>query len=53
MNMFLGACQEHGDKIPLEFISKKELDIFCDALDNGDIHTACEVCKVHDFYSAV
>ena len=42
-NMFLGACREHGHRVPLEFVSEKELDIFCDALDNGDIHAACEV----------
>lgn len=48
-NMLLGACREHGNKVPLEFISEKELDIFCDALDNGDIHAACEVCIIHDF----
>ena len=48
-NMFLGACQEHGDKVPLEFISEKELDLFCGALDNGDIHAACEVCTIHEF----
>jgi len=41
--MFLGVCREHGHRVPLEFISEKELDIFCDALDNGDIHAACEV----------
>jgi hypothetical protein len=46
-NMFLGACREHGDKVPLEFISEKELDIFCDALDSGDIHAACEVCTMY------
>jgi hypothetical protein len=50
-NMFLGACREHGDKVPLEFISEKELEIFCDALDNGDIHAACEVCIVHKFWN--
>ena len=43
-NMFLSACQEHGHRVPLEFISEKELDIFCDALDNGNIHATCEVC---------
>lgn len=42
-NMFIGACREHGGRVPLEFISEKELDIFCDALDNGTIHAACEV----------
>jgi len=39
-NMFLGACQEHGHRVLLEFISEKELDIFCDAFDNSDIHAA-------------
>lgn len=47
--MFLGACQEHGDKVPLEFISEKELDLFCDALDNSDIHPTCEVHIIHEF----
>ena len=42
-NMFLGACREHGHRVPLKFISKKKLNIFCDSLDNGDIHAACEV----------
>ncbi|KDR76610.1 hypothetical protein GALMADRAFT_139524 [Galerina marginata CBS 339.88] len=41
-NMFIGVCREHGGRVPLEFISEKELDIFCDALDNGTIHAACE-----------
>ena len=42
-NMFIGVCREHGGRVPLEFISEKELDIFCDALDKGTIHAACEV----------
>ena len=42
-NMFLGACREHSHKVPLEFVSEKELEIFCNALDKGEIHAACEV----------
>ena len=44
-NMFLGACQEHRDshKVPLEFVSEKELEIFCNVLDRGKIHVAYEV----------
>ena len=40
---FLGACREHSHKVPLEFVSEKELEIFCNALDRGEIHAACEV----------
>jgi hypothetical protein len=42
-NMFMGSCREHNHKVPLEFSTEKELNIFCDALDNGDIHLASEV----------
>jgi hypothetical protein len=41
--MFMGSCREHNHKVPLEFSSERELDLFCDALDNGDIHLASEV----------
>jgi hypothetical protein len=43
-NMFLGACREHSAAVPLEFCSEKELGMFCDALDSGEIHLASEVC---------
>ena len=46
-NMFIGICREHGGRVPLEFISEKELDIFCNALDEGTIHAACEVSNLN------
>jgi hypothetical protein len=42
-NMFFGACHEHSTTIPLEFSTKKELDLFCDSLDSGDVHLASKV----------
>ncbi|KAG6825438.1 hypothetical protein H0H87_009585 [Tephrocybe sp. NHM501043] len=42
-DMFFGVCREHANHVPLEFSSKRELDLFCDALDSGEIHFASEV----------
>ena len=52
-NMFMGSCREHNIKVPLEFDSEKELDIFCDALDKGDMHLASEVHVLNLFIGAV
>ena len=51
-NMFMGSCQEHNSKIPLEFDSEKELDIFCDVLNKGNIHLASEVCSASVSHTA-
>jgi hypothetical protein len=42
-NQFVGTCQEHSDKVPLEFNSERELDLFCNAIEDGQIHLASEV----------
>jgi hypothetical protein len=42
-NQFVGTCREHGDKVPLEFNSERELDLFCNAIEDGQIHLASEV----------
>jgi len=42
-NKFQGTCREHNHKIPLDFMSEKELDLLCDALEKDDVHLATEV----------
>ena len=42
-NMFMGICREHGHEIPLEFCNEADLDLLCDALDQGRVHLASEV----------
>jgi hypothetical protein len=40
---FQGTCQEHNHRIPLTFTSERELDLLCDALQDGQVHMASEV----------
>ncbi len=42
-NKFQGTCREHSYKIPLKFMSERELDLLCEALKKDDIHLATEV----------
>lgn len=35
---FQGTCREHNQKLPLTFTSKHELDLLCDALQDGQVH---------------
>jgi hypothetical protein len=44
--MFVGICRKHGHRVPLKFISEKELDILCNALNNDDIHAASEASVI-------
>ncbi|KAH8992268.1 hypothetical protein EDB86DRAFT_2806293 [Lactarius hatsudake] len=41
-NKFQGTCHEHNHRIPLDFTSKRELDILCEAIGNDEIHLATE-----------
>ena len=40
---FQGTCREHNHKLPLTFTSERELDLLCDALQDGQVHMASEV----------
>jgi hypothetical protein len=42
-NKFQGICREHNNKIPLDFVSERELDLLCEALEKDDVHLATEV----------
>jgi hypothetical protein len=42
-NKFQGTCREHNNKIPLDFVSERELDLLCEALEKDDVHLATEV----------
>ena len=42
---FQGTCREHNQKLPLTFTSERELDLLCDALQNGNVHLAIEACR--------
>jgi hypothetical protein len=46
-NKFQGTCREHNHRIPLDFTSKRELDILCEAIDNDNVHLATEVWLSH------
>ncbi|KAH9041867.1 hypothetical protein EDB83DRAFT_2524007 [Lactarius deliciosus] len=41
-NKFQGMCREHNQQIPLDFTSKRELDILCGAIENDEVHLASE-----------
>jgi hypothetical protein len=41
---FQGTCREHNQKLPLTFTSEHELNLLCDALRDGQVHLASEVC---------
>jgi hypothetical protein len=43
-NKFQGMCREHNSKIPLEFMSERELELLCEALEKNQVHLASEVC---------
>jgi len=43
VNKFQGICQEHNHKIPLNFMSKKELDLLCNTLEKDNVHLATKV----------
>ncbi|KAJ6476636.1 hypothetical protein DFH09DRAFT_1253487 [Mycena vulgaris] len=45
-NMFLGACRECSHKVSLELTTAADLEIFFNALDDGDIHLASEATVV-------
>lgn len=49
-NRFQGTCREHNPKIPLDFVSERELDFLCDALEKSDVHLATEVCGPCEYY---
>lgn len=42
-NKFQGICREHNSKVPLDFVSERELDLLCEALEKDDVHLATEV----------
>lgn len=42
-NKFQGTCREHNNRIPLDFVSEKELDLLCEALKKDEVHLATEV----------
>ena len=42
---FQGTCREHNQKLLLTFTSERELDLLCDALQNGNVHLAIEACR--------
>ncbi|KAF8274383.1 hypothetical protein EI94DRAFT_1768655 [Lactarius quietus] len=42
-NNFQGTCREHNHKIPLDFMSERELNILCEAMQNDEVHLATEV----------
>ncbi|KAJ7498368.1 hypothetical protein B0H11DRAFT_1909401 [Mycena galericulata] len=41
-NMILGACRECSHKVSLELNTADDLEVFFNALDDGEIHLACE-----------
>jgi hypothetical protein len=43
---FQGTCREHNHKLPLTFTSERELDLLCDALQDGEVHMASEVRRL-------
>jgi hypothetical protein len=44
-NKILGVCRECCHKVSLELNTQADLEVFFRALDDGDIHLACEVCN--------
>jgi hypothetical protein len=49
-NNFQGTCHEHNHRIPLDFMSERELDILCKAIQNDKVHLALEVCQSNAIY---
>ncbi|KAI9511488.1 hypothetical protein F5148DRAFT_968145, partial [Russula earlei] len=45
---FQGMCQEHNQKLTLIFTSEWELDLLCDALQDGDVHLASKACVLSE-----
>lgn len=43
-NMILGICREHGHRTSLEFTSRDEADLLIQAIQEGNVHLAVEVC---------
>ncbi|KAJ7782583.1 hypothetical protein DFH07DRAFT_764716 [Mycena maculata] len=41
-NKILGACRECSWKVALDFNTVEDLEVFCNAVENGDIHLASE-----------
>jgi hypothetical protein len=42
-NKFQGTCREHNNKTPLNFMSERELDLLCEALEKDEVHLATEM----------
>ncbi|KAH9981880.1 hypothetical protein BJV77DRAFT_1062507 [Russula vinacea] len=39
---FQGTCREHNHRIPLDFMSERELELLCDAIEKDEVHLASE-----------